>query len=102
MVMPLTSNQITGVRFPVSARARSTKDTAFGYGPKDYRFESGRALQLKSMIQLSMDKFKYKITLSVEVEAFDESDAWDALQEIFGTGDEGAVHIIECEYKLRK
>lgn len=46
-----------------------------------------------------MDKFKYKVTLVVEVEAFDDSDAWDALQETFGTGEEGCINVIECEYK---
>lgn len=46
-----------------------------------------------------MDKFKYTVRLTVEVEAFDESDAWDAIQEAFGIGETGAVTVSECTYK---
>lgn len=46
-----------------------------------------------------MDKFKYTVRLVVEVEAFDESDAWDAVQDAFGVGDTGAVSVTECVYK---
>jgi hypothetical protein len=46
-----------------------------------------------------MDKFKYTVRLTVEVEAFDESDAWDAVQEAFGIGETGAVTVTECTYK---
>jgi hypothetical protein len=35
----------------------------------------------------------------VEVEAFDEDDALDALRDVVGTGTEGAVVINEVEYK---
>lgn len=46
-----------------------------------------------------MDKFKYTVRLKVEVEAFDESDAWDAIQEAFGIGETGAVTVTECNYQ---
>jgi hypothetical protein len=46
-----------------------------------------------------MDKFKYTVRLAVEVDAFDESDAWDAIQEAFGIGSTGAVTVTECTYK---
>lgn len=46
-----------------------------------------------------MDKFKYTVKLAVEIEAFDESDAWDAIQEAFGIGQTGAVMVTDCEYK---
>lgn len=47
-----------------------------------------------------MNKYQYEITLKVEVEAFDESDAWGALQDTFGIGDSGPgvkVTDFECE-----
>jgi hypothetical protein len=46
-----------------------------------------------------MEKFKYKVSLVVEVEAWSESDAWDAVQDAFGTGDNMGVTVVECEYK---
>lgn len=47
-----------------------------------------------------MKNYSYRITLDVEVEAFDESDAWSAIQEVIGTGDMGGgVTIVDCEYK---
>jgi hypothetical protein len=47
-----------------------------------------------------MKKFKYQIVALAEVEAFDESDAWEAIQDVLGTGDMGGgVTIIDCEYK---
>jgi hypothetical protein len=46
-----------------------------------------------------MDKFKYTLRLTVVVEAFDESDAWEAVQEAFGIGETGAVTVTECTYK---
>lgn len=49
-----------------------------------------------------MDKFKYTVKLEVEVEAFDESDAWDAVQEAFGVGETGAVMVTDCEYKEKR
>jgi hypothetical protein len=49
-----------------------------------------------------MDKYKFQVALWVEVEAFDEDDALDALRDVFATGTEGAVVINECEYKQLK
>lgn len=46
-----------------------------------------------------MEKYRYKISITVEVEAFDESDAWDAVQEAFGVGETGAVTVTDCTYK---
>lgn len=46
-----------------------------------------------------MNKFKYKVFLTVEVEAFDESDAWDAVQDAFGIGENMGVVVTNCEYK---
>lgn len=45
-----------------------------------------------------MEKYKYNIKLTVEIEAFDESDAWDAVQDAFGVGTTGAVTVTNCEY----
>lgn len=50
-----------------------------------------------------MEKYKYKVELIVEVEAFDEDDAWDALQDNFGIGEAGpGITIIECEWDFKK
>lgn len=49
-----------------------------------------------------MDKFKYTVKIEVEIEAFDESDAWDAIQEAFGVGETGAVVVTECEYREKR
>lgn len=46
-----------------------------------------------------MDKWKWKVNLQVEVEAYDESDAWDALQDAFGIGENMGVTVTSCEYK---
>jgi hypothetical protein len=46
-----------------------------------------------------MNKFKYKVSLLVEVEAFDEGDAWDAVQDAFGIGENMGVIVTDCDYK---
>lgn len=46
-----------------------------------------------------MNTYEYEIKLKVKVEAFDESDAWDAVQDVFGIGDELGVTVTECDYK---
>jgi len=46
-----------------------------------------------------METFRYKVTLTVEVEAFDESDGWDAVQDALGIGDSMGVTVTDCEYK---
>lgn len=50
---------------------------------------------------MSMDTetYVYRITLTVEVEAFDESDAWDAIEDEFGVGTQTALTVTNCEYK---
>lgn len=49
-----------------------------------------------------MNTYTYKVALVVEVEAFDESDAWDAVQDAFGIGDQAGVEVIKCEYAETK
>lgn len=49
-----------------------------------------------------MDKFKYTVRLEVEVDAFDESDAWDAVQDAFGIGENMGVVVTDCEYKEKR
>ena len=47
-----------------------------------------------------MNKYKYQVIMTVEVEAFDESDAWAALQDILAVGQmESDLTVLECEYK---
>lgn len=49
-----------------------------------------------------MNKYTWTVKLEVEVEAFDESDAWDAVQEAFGVGETGAVNVTACEYREKR
>jgi hypothetical protein len=50
-----------------------------------------------------MDKRKYEVTLVVEVDAFDEDDAWDALQDAFGVGGNSpGIEVLECEWEFKK
>lgn len=49
-----------------------------------------------------MKKYVYTIKLEVEVEAFDDSDAWDAVQDAFGVGATGAVTVTDCEYREQR
>lgn len=49
-----------------------------------------------------MEKYKWTVKLEVEIEAFDESDAWDAVQEAFGVGETGAVNVTSCEYREKR
>ena len=46
-----------------------------------------------------METFKYKVELVVEVDAFDEGDAWEAVQDNFGIGENSGVTVLDCEYK---
>jgi len=50
----------------------------------------------------NMKKYVYTIKLEVEVEAFDDSDAWDAVQDAFGVGATGAVTVTDCEYREQR
>jgi hypothetical protein len=49
-----------------------------------------------------MQTYTYTIKLEVEVEAFDESDAWDAVQDAFGVGEEMGVKVTDCEYREKR
>lgn len=49
-----------------------------------------------------MNTYRYTIKLEVEVEAFDDSDAWDAVQDAFGVGEEMGVKVTDCEYKEKR
>lgn len=46
-----------------------------------------------------MNKFQYEVTLHVEVEAFDESDAWEAIQDSFGVGEGSGLTVLTCEWE---
>lgn len=43
-------------------------------------------------------KHRFVVEMIVEVEAFDESDAFDVIQDVFGTGDFCGVDVVECEF----
>jgi len=49
-----------------------------------------------------MNRFKYKVTLEVEVEAFDSTDALDAIQDVFGLGEQNGVEIVDFEVTQTK
>jgi hypothetical protein len=49
-----------------------------------------------------MNTYKYRVILDVEIEAFDDSDALDALYDQFSVGEQQGVNITECEVKLRR
>lgn len=44
-----------------------------------------------------MKTFKYEVQLSVEVEAFDEIDAAEAVRDAFGLGPSCGLNIVESE-----
>lgn len=44
-----------------------------------------------------MDKYKFSVELVVEVEAFDEFDAEEAVRDEFGLGTSGSVEVLESE-----
>lgn len=44
-----------------------------------------------------MKTFKYSVNLVVEVEAFDEIDAAEAVRDTFGLGDQCGIEIVESE-----
>ncbi len=49
-----------------------------------------------------MDKFKFTVVLEIEVEAFDYTDALDAIQDTFGIGEDAGINVTQCEYQLKK
>lgn len=44
-----------------------------------------------------MERFKYKVQITVEIEAFDAGDAWDALQDTFGIGENSGLTVTDFE-----
>lgn len=46
-----------------------------------------------------MNTYRYKITQTVEVQAFDESDAFDLVQDEFGVGEQMGIKVLTCEFK---
>lgn len=46
-----------------------------------------------------MNTYRYTVTLEVEVDSFDEGDAWEMLQDAFGVGENCGTNVIECEYE---
>lgn len=46
-----------------------------------------------------MNTYSYTVKMTVQVEAFDESDAWDAVQDAFGIGEDLGVTVTSCEYR---
>jgi hypothetical protein len=44
-----------------------------------------------------MNTFMVSVVLQVEVEAFDESDARDAVEDCFGEGDFCGISVADCE-----
>lgn len=44
-----------------------------------------------------MHKFKYQVSLSVEVDAFNEIDAAEAVRDAFGLGEICGIEIVESE-----
>lgn len=82
---------------------RGPKDTTTVYGTVNLgSIPSGGAQYAFSLLvwyDVLMEAYKYTVKLTVEVEAFDEGDAWDALQDAFGVGETGAVTVTNCEYK---
>jgi hypothetical protein len=49
-----------------------------------------------------METFKYRVVLDVEVEAFDDSDAFDAIMDEFGVGEQPGLTVTACEVKIRR
>ena len=45
-----------------------------------------------------MNKFRYRVIVEVEVEAFDQGDAWEAVQDAFGVGENYGANVVDCEY----
>lgn len=46
-----------------------------------------------------MNTYKYEVKLFVEVEAFDSADAWNAVQDAYGIGEEFGISVTDCEYR---
>lgn len=46
-----------------------------------------------------MKKYRFKVSLLVEAEAYTPADAFDAVQETFSIGEEYGLVITDCEYE---
>ncbi len=46
-----------------------------------------------------MKTYTYSVKMLVTVEAFDEDDAFDAVQDAFGVGEQMGVTVTDCSYK---
>ena len=44
-----------------------------------------------------METFNYTVVLKVEVEAFSSEDAQDLLRDVFGTGSDGDIYVVDFE-----
>jgi len=50
-----------------------------------------------------MNEFVYDLKVRVIVEAFNEDDAWEAIQDTFGVGEtESGITVTDCEWELTK
>jgi hypothetical protein len=45
------------------------------------------------------DTFEYLLTVKVKVTAFDQTDAEDAIKDVFGTGDDCGVTVTDLDIK---
>ena len=46
-----------------------------------------------------MEEFEFTLTIKVRIEAFDEKDAKDAVQDVFGPGSDGDVEVLSLDIK---
>lgn len=46
-----------------------------------------------------MDTFKFKVEMTVEVPAFNESDALSTLMDTYAVGENCGTVVVDCEYK---
>lgn len=62
------------------------------------RFPPGVLLTRETCYNKAMETYTYEVRLTVEMEALDSSDAWEAVQDAFGLGDNCGVRVVDCEY----
>ena len=58
------------------------------------------SLEVETCYNASMKTYTYEVTMIIEVDAFDEGDAWEMLQDAYGVGENLGTRVVECEYKL--
>jgi hypothetical protein len=56
-----------------------------------------RCIKKCKCYNIAMNTFMVSVVLQVEVEAFDESDARDAVEDCFGEGDFCGISVADCE-----